>query len=215
MSESAISAASMRIVKLLVGKPPATIADLVLHTGVTRTAVTEQLKELIGAGFVARRLERSSSPGRPQHVYFATNTALSLLFAGNQQLVVPAIWRAIAEIGGNRLTRDVTKRVTRSVADHYRPQITGRTPQERLRQINRILCEEGHVVEIRKAADGRLILSKRSCPFITMFDETRLVCGVDVDVLGDLLGQPVRRTACRHDGDPCCEFELANGKKSP
>lgn len=51
--------------KLLVGNPPQTITDLIRAAGVTRTAVTEQLNELVAAGFVERSMERLSGRGRP------------------------------------------------------------------------------------------------------------------------------------------------------
>ena len=111
-SEVSISLAGMKVVKLLVGKPPQTVADLIEATGVTRTAVTEQLNELVAAGFVDRETERLSGRGRPRHLYQATDDALVLLFSGNQQLVVPAIWHALEEIGGNKLV-DTLGRVDR------------------------------------------------------------------------------------------------------
>ena len=90
----------MRVVKLLVGHPPCTISELIDETGVTRTAVTEQLNELMASGFVERTVEKLPGRGRPRHRFSATKAALVLLFANNQQLVVPAIWKAIDEIGG-------------------------------------------------------------------------------------------------------------------
>ncbi len=208
MSETTISAASMRIVKLLVGSPPLTVSDLIKNAGVTRTAVTEQLNELVAAGFVKRTAEKLPGRGRPHHLYSAASSALLLLVAGNQHLVVPAIWRAIVEIGGDPLMRDVVQRVTRRIADHYRPRITGRTPKDRLRQITRLLTAEGHEVEVSENGDGQLVMRKRSCPFISMFEDTRTVCEVDLDLITDLVGAPVRQIACRHDGAPCCAFEL-------
>jgi predicted ArsR family transcriptional regulator len=205
-----VSAAGMRIVKLLVGNRPFTIADLIDATGVTRTAITEQLNELVAAGFVDRTTERLPGRGRPRHLYSATPAALLLLFASNQRLVVPAIWQAITEIGGQKLLQDVVRRVTRQMAAHYRRRITGRTPAERLRQMTQLLNEEGHLVEVCEDDEGRLVLRKRSCPFISMFEEHRTVCGVDIDLISAVVEAPVRQTMCRHDGDPCCAFALTS-----
>lgn len=204
----------MRIVKLLVGNRPLTVADLIAATGVTRTAVTEQLNELVAAGFVERTTERLPGRGRPRHLYSATTAALLLLFASNQRLVVPAIWQAIRDLGGEPLLRQVVQRVTTIIADHYRPRITGQTPEERLRQVNDLLTEEGHLVEVYEDAEGHLVLRKRTCPFISMFEESRTVCDVDIDLMTQIVGVPVQRTMCRHDGDPCCAFAIVptNGR---
>ena len=64
VAETVISSTAMRIVKLLVGNEPRTIADLVDETGVTRTAVTEQLNELVAGGFVEKTTERVIGRGR-------------------------------------------------------------------------------------------------------------------------------------------------------
>ena len=76
MADATVSAAGLRIVKLLVGNPPQTVSDLIDTTGVTRTAVTEQLNELVAAGFVERSTERLTGRGRPRHLYKATDAAL-------------------------------------------------------------------------------------------------------------------------------------------
>ncbi len=210
MRETSMSAAGMRIVKLLVGNPPATVSDLIRATGVTRTAITEQLNELVAGGFVERTVERLPGRGRPRHLYATTTAALLLLFASNQRLVVPAMWRAIQETGGSELTRKVLKRVTHSIVDYYRPRITGRTPEERLRQFTDVLNAEGHVVEVSEDDHGQLVLRKRSCGFFSMFEETRTICGVDLNMISAIVDAPVRQIACRHDGAPCCTFEVAS-----
>ena len=46
-----------------------------------------------------------------------------------------------------------------------------------------------------------------------MFDDTRNVCSLDLDMIRSVVGAPVRQAASRHDGEPCCVFELVNGQK--
>ncbi len=208
MPEVTLSPAAVRIVKLLVGSPPQTISDLAGAAGVTRTAVVEQLDELLAAGFVARDTQRLLGRGRPRHLYRATDAALKLLFPGNQQLVVPAIWRAIREVGGDDVLKKVIKQVGRALAEHYSAKITAKRPQERLRQLIALFAAEGGLTDAVKNSQGRWVIRKRSCPFISMFDQHRGVCQVDQEMLSVVVGRPVRQTACRHAGDPCCEFEI-------
>jgi predicted ArsR family transcriptional regulator len=213
MSQITVSDAGMRVVKLLVGNPPKTMADLIKATGVTRTAVTEQLNELVAAGLVARTVERTSGRGRPRHRYEATDAALLLLFADNRRLVVPALWKAIDEIGGEQLTKKVLKRVGKSMAEHYRRRVKGRTPRARLRQLIELLREEGGLLDVDSDGKGGLRIHKRSCPFFSMYEETQNVCVVDREMMSLVVGAKVKRTACRHEGDPCCTFELARKGK--
>jgi predicted ArsR family transcriptional regulator len=209
MPDATVSAAGLRVVKLLVGNRPQTVADLIRATGVTRTAVTEQLNELVAAGFVERSTERLPGRGRPRHLYKATDASLLLLFANNQRLVVPAVWQAIREVGGDKLAKEILRRVSQFLADHYNRRIAATQPKARLRELIDVLCQEGGLVEAHEE-DGQLVMYKRSCPFISMLDEKRSVCAVDLEMMSAVVGRPVRRTACRHDGAPCCTFEITN-----
>ncbi len=60
-----VSQAGLRIIKLLVGHPPKNVAGLIRATGVTRTAVTEQLNDLVAAQLVERSVERLARPRTP------------------------------------------------------------------------------------------------------------------------------------------------------
>ena len=207
MAEATVSTAGLKIVKLLVGNPPFSVTDLVQASGVTRTAVTEQLHELVTAGFVEQSAERLPGRGRPRYLFKATNDALVLLFSSNQRLVVPAIWKAIYDIGGDQLKGKVLKKVSRILANHYNSKVTAKKPEDRLRQLMSILIDEGGILEAIEE-DGKLVVYKRSCPFISMVDANRTICSVDLDMMSQVVGRHVLRTACRHDGDPCCKIEI-------
>jgi DeoR family transcriptional regulator, suf operon transcriptional repressor len=208
MPDATISAAGMRIVKLLVGNPPQTVLDLIRASGVTRTAVTEQLNELEALGIIERSQDRLGGRGRPRHLYKATQAALSLLFTNNQRLVIPAIWKSLYELGGEELTQKILKHVSRQLADHYSSNITAKKPKERLRQFVDLLLAEGGLVDVVEDDNGQMLLCRRSCPFISMLDAKRSVCRIDQDILNAVVGRAVRRVACRHDGAPCCRFEI-------
>ncbi len=208
MPDVTITAAGLRIVKLLVGNPPRTVAELTRSAGVTRTAVTEQLGELQAAGFVERETQRTSGRGRPRHLYRATNAALALLFVGNQRLLVPAIWQAVSDLGGDDLIKKVINRVSRSLAEYYNGKITAKRPLDRLRQLIDLLSDEGRLIDVVEDSGGKLTLHKRSCPFISMVDPHLHVCQVDQEMLAAVVGRPVRRVSCRHEGAPCCTFEI-------
>ncbi len=207
MTDATITPAGMRLIKVLVGRSPVPVLKLMKKLRVTRTAITEQLHELLEAGYVERKIEHLPGRGRPRHLYSVTSAALVLLFAGNQQIVVPAIWQAIRAAGGEELTQKVLHAVSGALAEHYRAQITATDPKQRLAQYRRILEEEGGLVELR-STEGRVTISKRTCPFISMFDDQRNVCALDLELMSDIAGCPIRQVACRHDGAPCCRFKI-------
>jgi DeoR family transcriptional regulator, suf operon transcriptional repressor len=210
MPETIISAAGLRVMKLLVGNPPQSVSDLTRAARVTRTAVTEQLNELVAAGFVERSTEHQAGRGRPRHLYKATNAALVLLFSSNQRLLVPAIWRAIREVAGDDSAAKILKRVSHAMAEHYGRAITAKKPRERLRQLIDVLTAEGGLIEVLETRLGQSVVFKRNCPFISMVDDERSVCYIDQEMMSAVVGRPVRQTACRHEGAPCCAFEIAD-----
>lgn len=208
MSELHVSPAAMRIVRHLVGRPPQSIAELMQATGVTRTAIMEQLGELSAQGLVERTTERLPGRGRPRHRYLLTEKALRLLFQGNQHLLVPALLRAMEEVAGEALRRKILKRAAKTLADYYSRQIQATNPIGRLNEFCAIIQKEGGVAEIVPGGNGSVIFRKRSCAFISMFEESRCVCAVDRELLSQVLGVPIRQVSSRHDGNFCCEFSI-------
>jgi predicted ArsR family transcriptional regulator len=207
MADAIISASGMRLIKLLVGNKPQSISTLMELTSVTRTAVTEQVNELVRSGFIERQPALLRGRGRPEFLYKATNAASFILYAQNQCMVVPSIWQALEDIGGEELMRKVLKKVGKSLAELYIPKITARKPDERLRQMSKLLNAEGGLTEA-VSSNGHVVLHKRSCPFLRMADEKFSICCVDQEMMTQVVGKPVRRIACRHEGSSCCSFEV-------
>ncbi|MBX7168770.1 MAG: hypothetical protein K1X74_20710 [Pirellulales bacterium] len=191
---------------MLVGQPPQTMASLIQATGVTRTAVTEQLNDLLGSGFVRRTLERAGR-GRPRHRYEATELALRTLFANNQRLLAPALVDAVTEIGGAELRRQVLEGATQRLIEHYRQQITAQDPGPRFTQLAELLAREGVVVDVEQRPD-RVVLHQRTCPFVDMVDDSRAVCAVEKAMMCGVVGFPVEMVGCRLDGNSGCTFQV-------
>ncbi|MCS7304675.1 MAG: MarR family transcriptional regulator [Thermoguttaceae bacterium] len=207
MADSLVTPAGMKILKILVGNAPQTVSELIRKTGVTRTAITEQLNELMAAGFVQRTVQPVSGRGRPRYLYSVTHTALIALFPGSAHLVVPAIWRAIRKIGGQKLIHQIIQEVTEELVSYYSERITARQPEKRLRQLLELWRQEGCVLDVSER-NGHITIQKRSCPFLSMYEASGDICYVDLELMSAIVGHPVRRVTSRHEGAPCCSFEL-------
>jgi predicted ArsR family transcriptional regulator len=208
MPQAKINAAGLRLVRLLVGNEPQTFESLIRSAGVTRTAVAEQLRVLLAAGLVERTIEKLNGRGRPRHRFAATRAALESLSASSQPLLVPAVWRAVDEIGGAELLEKVFKRVGSLLAERYSARITATDLKERLQQFVRLLEAEGALVELGRSR-GRWHIRRRSCPFISLRNGHGTICAIDLDLLSAVAGREVRRVACRQEGSPSCVFEVA------
>gem|GEM_PF-488441 len=202
-----ISPVGLRIMRLLIGHPPRTMTELIDGIGVTRTAITEQLNGLITSGYIVQTMERLSGRGRPRYLFSATQLALKQLFEGNQDRVVPAIWRALRKHGSPEIIQKVGEEVADELADYFNRQMTAVGPKERLKEFIEIICKGGSLGMYREE-DGDPIFDRLGCPFISMYDGTEILCEIDRMTMTKVVGAEVERIRYRQEGSPCCCFRI-------
>ncbi|MGL6196885.1 MAG: winged helix-turn-helix transcriptional regulator [Thermoguttaceae bacterium] len=207
MSRPNVSAAGMRIMKLLIGRPPQKMNDLIKATGVTRTAITEQINELISSGLVEQNIERLLGRGRPRFLYSATARAQVVLFEGNQTIVVPAIWEAIQKFCINGTFDNICGHVAARIAEPFIRQISSATPAERLKDFYNLTCSQARLIQLHED-DDTVSVSKLSCPFVSMFDDEGVICSIDQNAMKRIVGPEISRITSRHDNNACCVFAV-------
>ena len=139
VKDTTVSPAGLRIVKLLVGQPPKTVAGLIRSTGVTRTAVTEQLNDLVASG-TCRAIGRAlagprTAPTRLQGHRRRPAVVCQRPAGGD----VRPVARRFSTFAARDAAKKILKRVSRAMADHYSQKITAKKPLERLRQLISLL----------------------------------------------------------------------------
>lgn len=207
-----ISNANMRIIAIMAGRPPMAVHDLVAATGVTRTAVTEQLHDLENYELVERTVEKATRRGRPRHLYATTPAAMRQLFQNQYCFLFPFMQQAVLEIGGDELLEDVTKRVSEMLVENYRPRIKSDSPAGRLAELATIFEGEGVLIDLEDEGDS-ILFRKRTCPFMPTKDHDGHVCSIDESVVTELVGAPIEKIEDRKNGHLCCSFRLhLNGK---
>ncbi|MDR2706664.1 MAG: MarR family transcriptional regulator [Planctomycetaceae bacterium] len=202
-----VSGAGLRIIRLLIGKPPQTITELVEALNVTRTAVTEQVNELVAIGFLEQKLEHNGGRGRPSYLFSATDLAMRKLFEGLQDIIVPSMWRAIRKRLGDTMLNQICYDIASDLAASYARHLTTSTPKERIHEFVSHLERSGRLVECREC-EGNIMIKKFNCPFISMVEDTRTVCYIDQLCMQLLSGEgaSVELTENRLDGQTCCTF---------
>lgn len=193
--------------RLLIGQPPKTMSELIEVTGVTRTAISEQLNELISAGFILQKLERLPGRGRPRYLYSATEYAQKKLFEGYQSILVPAAWRAIKKHCGEEVVKNVVEEISTELAEHFNRQIESQVPEERLQEFTDIICRSGRLGACRIDREHSEY-DKLCCPFVSMYDGSGIVCDIDRLAMSKIVKAPVERVGCRLEGAPCCTFRF-------
>lgn len=207
MTFAPVTPTALRLVRLLVGRDPMSMAELTRATGVTRTAVTEQLESLLGAGYIVRT-QQSSGRGRPKHLYAATEDAHRLLYTAQTHRVAPLLLRSVREVCGDQTAGQVLERLARHLADAYRPLVSGVTPSERFQSMARLLENEGVVTELSREG-GNWQIRERSCPFVDLAECGPEMCAVERSMLSALVEADVELKDCRLNGCGNCVFELS------
>jgi predicted ArsR family transcriptional regulator len=205
-----VSEAGMRIMRLLIGRPPLTMTDLMTSLNVTRTAVTEQLDELIAIGLIEQKQEHIGGRGRPRYRFSATEAAMRKLFEGLQGQVVPATWRAIRKRFGEEVLETICQDVAADSAGIYLRQLISDIPKERLREFVTLQSSLGRLIEFRDNGNS-VDIRKFNCPFASMADHSGTVCRIDLLGMQLIAGgdKPVKLVESRYSGYPCCVFRLA------
>jgi predicted ArsR family transcriptional regulator len=207
LSQRMLSPAGIRILKLLAGRSPQSMADMVESLGVTRTAIVDQLNDLQSKGHVERIIEPAARRGRPCHRYETTPKAMALLSALSDCRMERSLWQAIHKVGGETLINQVADQLAKTLTNRYCQSIDSDDPAERLYALGRLLESEGVLVEFEKT-DEHLLLKKRNCPLFRLMNESCDMCEVGLQIMRQTVDQSITRTACWHEGDPCCIYKL-------
>lgn len=204
-----VSPAGIRILQALIGRSAKTVSDLIAELQVTRTAVITPLNELISMGFIEQRLEHNNTPGRPKFRYTATDKAVSSVYGGLQQHLVPAFLKRAKEHTDKRTFQKICANVASDIVSSFTSQTVSKHPKERLEQFVKKWKEAGRLIEFEEHKNCYEVW-KFACPFVTMVDDERIICDVDITKMKLVAADDnMERAQSRNDGYPCCVFRLA------
>lgn len=201
------------MVDFLRRRPAVCIAELVDFAGVTATAVRQRLSRLMKQGFVHREAEASVGRGRPTYRYSLTEKGVRSA-GNNYEQLVPALWEEIRAIGDPQVRRGLLKRLAERMARSYRDQIGGESVQQRMESLARLMSARQVPFEV-DASEQLPVLTALACPYPEIAEQDRGVCAMEKMLFSEILGQGVRLSACRLDGDDCCSFEPIGSGAAP
>lgn len=208
MSESS----DRELLDLIRRRGPLTVVEMADQLRVTGTAIRNRLTRLLATGMVERRAEHAGR-GRPRHRYQASVEAHKRLGQNYADLAV-ALWEEMmTAVGDRKLRRVLFTRLTDRLAEMYRTRVTGEGWEGRLVQLSHALHDRGVEAEVaRDAAGVSPILRQHSCPYYELAEVDRAICALERKMFEKVLGQGLRLSQCRLDGDRSCDFQA---KRSP
>jgi DeoR family suf operon transcriptional repressor len=191
------------ILDLLRKAGPLGVNDLAQATQVTATAVRQRLVRLMAQGLIDRELTRAGR-GRPSHRYGLTEKGRRQTGANFVDLAL-ALWNEIRAIKDPEVRRGLLQRVAKAMAGMYAGQVAGTTTVERMQSVSRVFAERD-VPFIVEDSGALPVLTALACPYPQLAEQDRGICALERMMFSELVGDGLRLTNCRLDGDECCRF---------
>ena len=185
-----------------------TISDLVDFAGVTATAIRQRLNRLMEQGLVARNAE-AIGRGRPTHRYSLTSAGMRV-GGNNYEDLAGVLWSEVRSVENPDVRHGLLKRIVGRLAQSYREQMSGTNLQERMESLVGLMQERDVPFEVT-TTDGQLpVLTALACPYPDLAEQDRSVCSMEKMLFSEILGEGVKLSACRLDGENCCTFEASS-----
>jgi predicted ArsR family transcriptional regulator len=193
------------ILDYLKEKGSATVDELAAVLGLTSVTVRHHLDilrsdELVNEPAVRHR----SSPGRPQYAYTLTGKA-SEQFPKNYcdlaARVLEEVKASAPPQGVNVFFEGVAHRMSALAP----PAIPGEDLAERFDRAVAFLNSQGYVANWERAEDGYL-LHTCNCPYEALAKDNQELCGMDLTLVSNLLGEVPRRVSRVVEGASSCAY---------
>lgn len=193
------------ILDLLRKRQSMSVSELSKAMQVTATAVRQRLTRLMAQGYIERFVSRAGR-GRPSHSYTLTDAGRRKTGANFADLAV-ALWQEVREIKDPEVRRGLLHRLSRRLAETYGDRIHGETLEEKMRSLADVFVERRVPFSVD---DSRQlpVLTAEACPYPDLAEQDRSICAMEKMMFSELLGENMRLTNCRLDGEAtCCTFE--------
>ncbi len=197
------------IVEYLRREGTCTISELVRFAGVTPTAIRQRVNRLMEKGLIVRTSE-SNGRGRPTYCYTLSPAGVRSSGDNYEDLAI-ALWSEIRAVDDPAVRRGLLQRIVGRLADVYRGQVRGTDLRERMQSLVGLMRGLDVPFEVQENAAQLPVLTALACPYPDLAEQDRAICSIEKMLFSSILGEGVRLSNCRLDGESCCTFEGSSG----
>ena len=191
------------------------VGDLTKALGVTATAIRQRIERLLQTDLVLRE-KVVSGRGRPTFRYRISDDGLRQTSADTTRLA-EAMWQEIISVPDkdlrHQMLRSLAARLGQQMAVDMRPIGDSQESsfEERMQQFSQNLAARKMDTAVKKLG-GLPVLDIGTCPYpsLTGLSDDRAMCRMEEQMISEALGQDVKLSSCRLDGDDCCQFSAVN-----
>lgn len=202
-----------KIVGALRERRAASAFDLAAEFGLSPNAIRQQLVVLERDGLIAGRSVRRSRT-KPTVEYSLTAEA-ERYFPQRYDKMLNAVLREIRTAGGDGAVKAVFERIGKRSAERLAPAGDEQPPEARLEHLVSVLKATGVTAELRKTADGTIVLHEHSCPYAAVVAENPECCSAIHTILDQVAPGQAHQVESLATGGTECRFEISVSTPTP
>lgn len=186
--------------------------ELAAALGISVSAVRQHLRSLSADGLVEHRQVRDG-PGRPSHLYRLSDGGEGLFPRTYGELTLELLGHVEDE--GPGLVDKLFERRRRARVERAEARLAGRTFVERVRELTRILDEDGYLAELVELPDGSFRVVEHNCAIRAVAERYGSACGTELDFIREALPDArIERVAHLMAGAHTCAYAVAEAPLS-
>lgn len=180
--------------------------ELAATLGITASAVRQHLGGMVASGLVGFR-EQKGSPGRPKHVYHLTPAA-EALFPKTYTELTNELLAYVESQDPDMLDRAFEQRRRRRV-ERARARLGRFGFDRRVKELARILDEDGYLAEFERSGNGRYRITEHNCAILGVAERYRQACTTEISFIREVLPEAVvERVDHMMAGAHVCRYEI-------
>ncbi len=198
-----------RVARSLLEHGPSTAAELAQRLGLTSAAIRRHLDAAVADGLIVAREERPRGHrgrGRPAKRFSLTDAGHSAGPTAYDDVAIDAL-RYLRDSVGERAVEDFARRRMAAWEARYAERIASLPLDERAEALAEALAEDGYASTVHDTALG-VQVCQHHCPVQHVAEEFPVLCEVETEAIGRLVGRHVQRLATIARGDGVCTTHI-------
>jgi predicted ArsR family transcriptional regulator len=192
----------------------ATVDELAQVLNLTSVTVRHHLDILRSDGFVSDpAIRHRPTPGRPQFAYTLTGKA-SEQFPKNYCDLAARVLEEVKATAPPQTINLFFEGVANRMAALAPPTLPGQSTEQRLERAVAFLSSQGYVATWERVDEGYL-LHTCNCPYEALAGNNQELCGMDLTLVSNLLGEVPQRVSRVVEGAPTCAYLILEARPLP
>jgi predicted ArsR family transcriptional regulator len=199
----------VRIARSLLDHGPSTVAELAERLGLTSAAIRRHLDAELLDGRIIAREDRPHGPrgrGRPAKLFSLSDAGHAAGPTSYDDFAVDAL-RYLRESAGEAAVEDFARRRMAQWEARYAERIAALPLDERASALAQALADDGYASTVHDTTMG-VQVCQHHCPVQHVAEEFPVLCEVETEAIGRLVGRHVQRLATIARGDGVCTTHI-------